>query len=144
MQNHAAQHAMKPFHALLTSLKKNPNVKMKIRMLLSNDEFEEIENFTTIDVRSQLSRFYFYHGFTFYTAEGGFQRLIPRQQINRSTKGGGVARTLEPIILRDWSPEAQTIPMAIFSNFKNIDSNFVFGSPEPTKIRPGDLEPEIP
>ena len=44
------------------SEKKNPNVKMKIRMLLSNDEFEEIENFTTIDVRSQLSRFYFYHG----------------------------------------------------------------------------------
>ena len=51
----------------------------------------------------------------------------------RLPKGG----SLEPIILKGWSPGAQTIPMAIFSNFKPLEprracngalehSNFVF------------------
>ena len=36
----------------------------------------------------------------------------------KAPKGGGVAGALEPIILKAWGPGAQTIPMAIFSNFK--------------------------
>ena len=36
----------------------------------------------------------------------------------REAPNGGVTGALEPIILKAWSPGAQAIPMAIFSNFK--------------------------
>ena len=38
--------------------------------------------------------------------------------MNIEAPKGGVAGALVPIILKAWSPGAQTIPMAILSNFK--------------------------
>ena len=40
------------------------------------------------------------------------------KEVAAETPKGGVAGALEPIILKAWSPGAQKIPMAIFSNFK--------------------------
>ena len=50
----------------------------------------------------------------------------------RLAVGGPKEESLEPIILKAWSPGAQTIPMAIFSNFKRLS----LWSPEKHTMEP--------